>query len=118
MSAIPPIWPDRYVSATDEKGQTRHFALQKFGQIEVVNRQMSDMAERNPTLRRSPRIAQRAGASVSLRAVGEFAVEFGDQRPVRREPQLRARRRERRIVRIGAPKDGKARAGKGLKRRR
>jgi hypothetical protein len=35
----------------------------------------------------SPRVAQRAGARIGLRAARELAVEFGDQHPLRREEE-------------------------------
>ena len=41
---------------------------------------------------RSPGIAQRAGAGVSLRAGYEFAIELGEQGPLRREEKLHAER--------------------------
>ena len=51
-----------------------------------------------------PRIAQRAGAGVGLRAGGKLAVELGEQGPARRETQFGAGRgRAPNPCGIGAP---------------
>jgi hypothetical protein len=48
---------------------------------------------------RSPRVAQRAGAGVGLRAARELAVELGEQRHAVDEAQFRTGRSEREVFR-------------------
>jgi hypothetical protein len=57
----------------------------------------------------SPRIAQRSGAAVGLRAGGELAIEFGDDLPVGSEEILQDGGGERRVMRDRRAVDGEAR---------
>lgn len=78
-----------------------NFGMSLFAPTDIAEREMDG----------SPRIAQRSGARVELRALGELAVEFGEQRPVRCEEQLRAGRHQRRVVRDRRTEHREARAG-------
>src|ERR1700720_4313156 len=64
-----------------------------------------------------PRVAQRSGAGIRLRAFGEFAIELGEQSPLRREEQLSAGGGEHRVVRDRRAIDSEASTGQRFKSR-
>src|SRR5580704_3328346 len=62
-----------------------------------------------------PRVAQRSSAGIRLRAFGEFAIEFGEQSPLRREEQLSAGGGEHRVGGDRRAIDGEASTGQRFK---